>query len=192
MTRCDVALGDRRYSSIAQCGTGGRIKSGHDGVPDAVGVTGVLAGRRADGLRSAFGRGGGDWNLAGFRLIAHARGALVVALFAVVLVALAILVALVTVALLVVPALVGLGMLLLWRLTVRLPLLLGLVHGVKNTEVMFRVLEERFRCHPVSTTGRVAAELEVFFEKLLGGAADADFRPVAVENVVAIKRDIAA
>jgi hypothetical protein len=117
---------------------------------------------------------------------------LVVALFAVVLVALAILVALVTVALLVVPALVGLGMLLLWRLTARLALLLGLVHGVNNTEVMFRVLEERFRRHPVSTAGRIAAELEVFFEKLLGGAADADFRPVAVENVVAIEGNSAA
>ena len=57
---------------------------------------------------------------------------------------------------------------------------------------MFRVLEERFRHHPVSTAGRVAAELQIFFEKLLGGAADADFGPVAVENVVAIERDSAA
>jgi hypothetical protein len=32
-------IGRWYYSSIAWCGTGGRIKSGHDDVPDAVGVT---------------------------------------------------------------------------------------------------------------------------------------------------------
>ena len=104
---------------------------------------------------------------------------------------LALVVALVAVALLIVPALVALRVL-LRRLAVRLPLLLRLVHRVQDTEVMFRVLEERFRRHPVATAGRVAAELEVFFEKLLGGAADADFGPVAVEDVVAIERDSAA
>jgi hypothetical protein len=40
-------LGDRRYSSIAWCGTGGRIKSGHDDVSDAVGVTAFVK-RRGD------------------------------------------------------------------------------------------------------------------------------------------------
>jgi hypothetical protein len=144
-------------------------------------------------FRSGFGWGRGDGDFPGFRLVAQAGRALVVPLIAVVLVALAIFVALVTVALLVVPALVGLRMLLLLRrLTVRLALLLGLVHRVKNAEVMFRVLEEGFCRHPISTAGRVAAELEIFFEQLLGGAADADFRPVAVENMVAIERNASA
>ena len=144
-------------------------------------------------LRSAFGWGRGDGDLSGFRLVAQAGRTLVVPLIAVVLVALAIFVALVTIALLVVPALIGLRMLLLLRrLTIRLALLLGLVHRVKNAEVMFRVLEEGFCRHPVSTAGRVAAELEIFFEQLLGGAADADFRPVTVENMVAIERNASA
>ncbi|MEA2726699.1 MAG: hypothetical protein QOF70_1174, partial [Acetobacteraceae bacterium] len=105
---------------------------------------------------------------------------------------LAIVVALVTIALLVVSALVGLRVLLLLRLTVRLTLLLSLVHGVQDTEVMFRVLEECFRGHSVAAACRVSAELEVFLEKLLGGAANTDLWPVAVEDVVAIERNSTA
>ena len=106
--------------------------------------------------------------------------------------ALPVLVALEAVALLVVPALVGLRVLLLAALTVRLALLLRLVHRVQDAEVMFRVLEKRFRHHPVAAAGRVAAELQIFLEKLLGGAANADFGSVAVEDVVAIERNSAA
>jgi hypothetical protein len=83
-------------------------------------------------------------------------------------------------------------MLLLLRLAVRLVLLLSLIHGIQNTEVMFRVLEVGFCRNPVSTTGRVAAELEVFLEELLGGTANADFRPIAVEDVVPIERNVSA
>ena len=47
-----------------------------------------------------------------------------------------------TLVLLVIPALVALGRLLLARLAGRLPLLLRLVHGVQDAEVMFRMLED--------------------------------------------------
>ena len=94
-------------------------------------------------------------------------------------------------ALLVIAALVP-RRVLLPPLAVRLALLLRLVYSVQDAEVMFRMLEERFRGDAVAAAGRVAAELEVFFEELLGGAANADFRPVAVENVVAIERNSAA
>ena len=127
-------------------------------------------------------------------MIAHAGRPRVDLLFAVVGAALtlAVVVAPVAVALLVVPALIGLRVLLLGSLAIRRALLLRLVHRVQNAEVMFRVLEVGLRGDPVATAGRIAAELEVFFEELLGGAANADLRPVAVENVVAIERDSAA
>ena len=57
---------------------------------------------------------------------------------------------------------------------------------------MFRMLEIPLCHHPVATARRVAAELEVFLEQLLGGAPDADIRPVAVEDMVAIERNAAA
>jgi hypothetical protein len=116
---------------------------------------------------------------------------LVVPLFSVIGVTrgLTVVVALIAVALLVASSLIGL--LLLRSLTVGLTLLLRLIHRIQNAEVMFSVLKERFRGHPVSTARRIAAKLQVFLEKLLGGAADTDFRPIAVENVVAIERDVA-
>lgn len=114
-------------------------------------------------------------------------------MLAVILVARTVFVALVTIALLIAPALIALRVLLLLRsLTAALTLLLGLIHGVQDTEVMFGVLEECLGRHPVSTTCRVATKLEVFFKQLLGGASDTDFRPVAIENMVAIQRDSAA
>ena len=75
----------------------------------------------------------------------------------------------------------------------RLAGLLGrLVHGVQDAEIVLGILEVAFGHHPVPHAGRVAAELEVFLEELLGGAADSQVRPLAVEDVVAIERDIAA
>jgi hypothetical protein len=91
-------------------------------------------------------------------------------------------------ALLVIAALVP-RRVLLPPLAVRLALLLRLVYSVQDAEVMFRMLEERFRRHSVTATGGVAAELQVFLEKLLGRAAYADFGTVAVENVVTIERN---
>ena len=105
--------------------------------------------------------------------------------------ALAVFVPLIPVALLVIATLVCLRVLLL-GLTIWLALLLGLIHGIEDAKVMFGMLEECFRSHPVAAAGRVAPKLKVFFEQLLGGAADADFRPVTVENVVSIKRNSAA
>ena len=127
-------------------------------------------------------------------MVAQSGRALVRALFGVFRLGrtLAIVVALETLVLLVIAALVSLRMLLLARLAVRLPLLLRLVHGVQDAEVMFRVLEERFRRYPVTAAGRVAPKLQIFLEKLLGSAADADFGPIAIENVVAIERNSAA
>lgn len=136
---------------------------------------------------SAFRRGDSNRNFAGVGLIAHPG----VALVAIVLVTrLAIVVALVAVILLVAAALVAL--LLLRRLPVRLALLDGLVHGVEDTEVMFRMLEERFRRYPVAAAGRIAPELEILFEQLLRRAANADFRSIAVEDVVAVEWNSAA
>ena len=57
---------------------------------------------------------------------------------------------------------------------------------------MFGVLEVALRHHPVPAAGRVAAELQVFLEQLLRGAAHADIGAAAVEYVVAVQRDIAA
>ena len=57
---------------------------------------------------------------------------------------------------------------------------------------MFGVLEVALRHHPVAAAGRVAAELEIFLEQLLRRAADAQVRPVAVEDMVAVERNTAA
>ena len=54
------------------------------------------------------------------------------------------------------------------------------------------MLEISLRHHAVAAAGRIAAELQVFLEQLLGGAADAHVRAVAVEDVVAVERDPAA
>ena len=105
---------------------------------------------------------------------------------------LAVVVALVAVALLVVPALIGLRVLLLGSLAIRRALLLRLVHRVQDTEIMFRMLKERLCCDPVAAAGGVPAKLEVFLKKLLRRAADADFRAVAVEDVVAVERHVTA
>ena len=77
-------------------------------------------------------------------------------------------------------------------LTALLGLLNRLVHRVDNAEIMLGVLEVAFRHHPVPAAGRVTAELEVFLEQLLRGAAHADIGAAAVEHVVAVQRDIAA
>jgi len=145
-------------------------------------------------LRSAFRRCHGNRYFTRFRLVTQTWSPVIVPLLAVVLVALAVLVALEPIALLKAPALVALRVLLLLLLRglTALALLLRLVHRVQDTEVMFRVLEERLGCHPVATACRVATKLQVFLKQLLGGAADADFRPVAVENMVAIQRNAAA
>ena len=74
----------------------------------------------------------------------------------------------------------------------RLVLLLRLVDGIEDAEIVLGVLEIALRHHAVAAAGRVAAELQVFLEKLLGGAAQAQIRPIAVEDVVAIERDVAA
>ena len=64
----------------------------------------------------------------------------------------------------------------------------GLVHGVQDAEVMFRMLEIAFRHHAIPAAGRIAPELEVFFEKLLRSAAQPQIRPVRVKNMVAVER----
>ena len=57
---------------------------------------------------------------------------------------------------------------------------------------MLRMLEIAFRGHPVAAAGRIAAKLEVFFEKLLRGTAHADIGAAAVENMVPVQGDIGA
>lgn len=122
-------------------------------------------------------------------MVAHARSPLIVPLLAVVLVARAVFVALVTIALLKPSALITLRMLLLLllrSLATALTLLLRLIHRVQDTEIVFCVLEKCLGRHPVSAARRVAPKLEIFLKQLLSGAADPDFRPVAVENMVAV------
>src|SRR5208283_5633483 len=86
---------------------------------------------------------------------------------------------------------VGPALALLALAAVLLTLLHRLVHRVQDAEIVLGVLEIAFRHHPVAARGRVAAELQVFLEQLLGGAADADVRAAAVEDVVTVERDVA-
>jgi hypothetical protein len=67
-----------------------------------------------------------------------------------------------------------------------------LVHQVEDAEVVLGMLEITLRHHAVATTGRVAAQLKVFLEQLLGGAADPYVRPIAVEDMVPIEWNPAA
>ena len=77
------------------------------------------------------------------------------------------------------------------RLLDTLVLLLGgLRHGVEDAEVMLCMLEVAFRHDTVPGTGRIAPELEILLEKLLCSAADAQIRSIAVEDMVAIERDL--
>ena len=73
----------------------------------------------------------------------------------------------------------------------RLALLRRLVHRIQDAEIMLRMLEIRLGHHAVAAAGRVATKLEVFLRELLRGAADADVRTAAVEDVVAVERDAA-
>ena len=70
-------------------------------------------------------------------------------------------------------------------------LLCGLVHHAEDAEIMLGVLIKAFRRYPVARTCGIAAELLIFFIKLLGGAAHADIRTAAVEHMVAVERNIA-
>jgi hypothetical protein len=67
------------------------------------------------------------------------------------------------------------------------PLGRRLVHQVEDTEVVLGVLKIPLRHDPVTTAGRVTAQLQVLFEQLLGGAADPDVWPIAVEDMVPIE-----
>ena len=80
----------------------------------------------------------------------------------------------------------------LWIHTRAALLLDRLVHRVDDAEVVFGMLKIAFRHHPVAAAGRIAAELEVFLEQLLRGAAHPDIRPAAIEHMVAVQRDVAA
>ncbi len=85
-------------------------------------------------------------------------------------------------------------MLLLLRvlLSVLIVLLAGLVDGVEDAEIVLGVLKIAFSHHAVTRAGRIAAELEVFFEELLRGAANAQVRAAAVKDVITIERNVAA
>ena len=73
-----------------------------------------------------------------------------------------------------------------------LVLLGSLIHGVQDAEIVFGVLEVAFRRHPVTAAGRVAPELKILLEQLLGCATHAQIGPVAVKHVVAVERYVAA
>jgi hypothetical protein len=140
---------------------GDRPKAGHDTLASAnwreTGHRKVIWA----GQYSAFRRGRGDGDITGFRLVTKTGGAWLASLIGVVRVALTmtIVVALETIILLIVSSLIRMRVLLLGRLSVLLTLLLGLVHGVQDTKVMFCVLEEGLRGNPVSTAGCIATQL---------------------------------
>ena len=134
------------------------------------------------------GRCGNDGNFAGFRLIAETRGPNLGFLGFVALPA-AVIVGRDTVAALVIAAMTLLRAILLTALLV---LLRRLVHRIQDAKVMFRMLEIGLGGDPVAATGRVTAQLQILLEQLLGRAANADVRPAAVKDMVAIERDITA
>src|SRR5271157_5771278 len=79
-----------------------------------------------------------------------------------------------------------------WLTALLLVLLRGLVHRIEDAEIVLGVLEIALRHHAVARSGRVPAELQVFLEQLLRGAAHARVWTAAVEGVVAVERDVAA
>ena len=74
-------------------------------------------------------------------------------------------------------------------------LLLGrlscLIHGIEHTEIMLGMLEIGLRLHPVSRSGRITAQLEIFLKQLLGRATDTQIRSVALKNMVPVQRNLA-
>jgi len=73
-------------------------------------------------------------------------------------------------------------------LSVLLILLNSLIHGVQNSEVVLGVLEVALCHHAVAAARRIAAELKIFFKKLLSSAADAHIGAIAVEDMVSVER----
>ncbi len=71
-----------------------------------------------------------------------------------------------------------------------LVLLGSLRHRIENAEVMLGVLEVALRHDTIPGTGRIAPELEIFLEKLLCRAAHAQIRPIAIEHMIAVERDL--
>ena len=70
-------------------------------------------------------------------------------------------------------------------------ILLGsLRYRIENAKIMLGMLEVAFRHDPIPRAGRIASELQVFLEELLRGAAHAQIRAVAVEDMVAIERNL--
>ena len=76
-------------------------------------------------------------------------------------------------------------------LAILLVLLRRLVHRVQDAEIVLGVLKVALCHHPVAAAGRIAAELQVLFEQLLGRSADSKVGAVAVEYVIAIEGDVA-
>ncbi len=83
---------------------------------------------------------------------------------------------------------IGALALLLTFVPLLLALLGGLVHGVENTEIMFRVLEIGFCKNAVASSGRVASQLEILLEQLLRRTTDPQIGPVTVKHMVAVQR----
>jgi hypothetical protein len=56
---------------------------------------------------------------------------------------------------------------------------------------MFGVLEIALGSHPITAAGRVATELEVFLEELLGRAANPHIRAARIKDMVPVERLVA-
>jgi hypothetical protein len=78
------------------------------------------------------------------------------------------------------------------RLSRRLPLLGRLRHRVQDAKIMFGILEIALRHHPVAAAGSIAAKLQVFLEKLLRRATNAQIGTHAVEHMIAVQRNLTA
>ena len=77
-------------------------------------------------------------------------------------------------------------------LTSRLVLLLRRLHGAQDAEIVLRVLIVALRHDAVTAAGRVATELQIPLEELLRRTPQTQVGPLAVENMVAVERHIAA
>ena len=77
-------------------------------------------------------------------------------------------------------------------LAVLLALLLRLVDRIDDAEVVLGVLEIRFCHNTITAAGRVSAKFQLLLKQLLGRATKTQGGTIAVEDVIAIKRNITA
>lgn len=78
--------------------------------------------------------------------------------------------------------------LLMALLALHLALLSCLRHRIQNAEIMLGMLKIGFCQDTIARARSITTKLEIFLEKLLGGAAHPHVRAIAIEDMVAIQR----